>query len=134
MNDHILDAKENKDEIFRVPAVLPLPGLGSFEFLSLLTTETNSNMFDNDAMGLVLNVMRNSGVRRYFLADFILYIVLFVCWVLLVDSSAHSTSSSGNFDWPVKTLIVIVLMLNTLLFTEEFIQSNFLRRREHFRR
>jgi len=43
----------------RTPAVLPLPGLGTVDFLSSLLVKAPPTVFDNDAMAVVLRVLWN---------------------------------------------------------------------------
>jgi hypothetical protein len=40
----------DRDEVYLVPAVLPLPGLGTMDFLTGLIGNTGPDVFDNDAM------------------------------------------------------------------------------------
>ena len=40
----------DRDEVYLVPAVLPLPGLGTLDFLTGLIANTGPDVFDNDAM------------------------------------------------------------------------------------
>ena len=124
----VLESNETKDEVVRVPAVLPLPGLGSFSFLTNLTTKAGPNAFDSDAIGLVLDVMWSSGIRKYFLIDFFFFIVFFTLWVILLEVSLENVET-GN----VMTITSSVIALNTLFFFEEMIQSNFFMSRNHFR-
>ena len=82
---------ERKEGVVRIPAVLPLPGLGSLAFISVLIREMPPNVFDNDAMGLVLRVLWNSEVKLFFLWDFSAFVVYYICWIIFIDFSATST-------------------------------------------
>lgn len=133
-NTTFLNAPENKGELLRTPAVLPLPGLGTLEFLSALTKTANPNVFDNDAMRLVLKVMWRK-ISLFFLLDFVLFIGFFVSWCFLADSTASSTSSSldDTKGWILTSLIALVLVLNTLFLVKELLQADWGRRPQHFR-
>jgi hypothetical protein len=72
-----LNSKLDNGYAYRVPAVLPLPGLGSLKFLSSLLYKVPPTAFDNDAMGLVLRVMWVHYIKKYFLFDLILYLFYF---------------------------------------------------------
>ncbi len=127
--DHSLQARssysyfntESKGQEILVPAVLPLPGLGTLDFLSALITHTGPDVFDNDAMGLVLVVMWNAGVRHYFLIDFIANIAFNIVWVFFVDRTSSNTASNYNstfvgtiLGWTVFTLNAIFLILQII--------------------
>jgi hypothetical protein len=105
-----------------VPAVLPLPGLGNLDFLSALISNTGPDVFDNDAMGLVLVVMWNAGVRRYFLIDFFFNTTFCVIWVLFVDRTSSNTANSSNNVWGVTFLSWATLVLNVMFIVEQVIR------------
>ncbi len=126
MMDGFERKQENKD-IVLIPAVLPMPGLGTLDFLSALLSIPDRHVFDNDAMGLVLLVLWTSGIRRYFLVDFTLNIFFNICWVLFVDKTASSTASSKNNMHTVTSLAWLVLFLNTFFIAEQCLR--FCRRR-----
>lgn len=89
---------EQKDEITLIPAVLPVPDMGTLDFISALLamSTVGAGVFDNDAMGLILIVLWKGGIRTYFLADFVLNIVFSTCWVNFVDRTASSTAIATN--------------------------------------
>ncbi len=124
---------ERKDEITLIPAVLPLPGLGTLDFLSALLSMPSAGpeVFDNDAMGLILIVLWTSGIRQYFLADFMLNILFCACWVHFVDLSASSTSRAtinGSID--VTLLAWSVILMNFIFLFKQGVR--FATRRGHF--
>lgn len=105
-----------------VPAVLPLPGLGTLDFLSALIAHTGPDVFDNDAMGLVLVVMWNAGVRHYFLIDFYINVIFCIVWVFFVDHSSSNTASVNNPVWAVTSLSWGTLLLNIVFMIEQVIR------------
>jgi hypothetical protein len=123
---------EKKDEVILIPAVLPLPGLGTLDFLSALLAMPNigSEVFDNDAMGLVLTVLWNAGIKHYFFVDFILNIVFSSCWINFVDRSASSTSIVSNDANMVTILAWSVILINIIFTVEQGVR--FFTRRGHF--
>lgn len=123
---------EHKDEVVLIPAVLPLPGLGSLDFLSALLAmpNTGSEVFDNDAMGLVLTVLWNAGIKYYFFVDFLLNVIFCSCWINFVDRSASSTSAIANDANLVTILAWSVILINIIFTVEQGIR--FLTRRGHF--
>mmetsp|Transcript_5230 Transcript_5230/g.9965 ORF Transcript_5230/g.9965 Transcript_5230/m.9965 type:complete len:1602 (+) Transcript_5230:107-4912(+) len=123
---------EHKDEVILIPAVLPLPGLGSLDFLSALLAmpNTGSEVFDNGAMGLVLTVLWNAGIKHYFFVDFILNVIFCSCWINFVDRSASSTSSIATDTKVVTILAWSVILINIIFTAEQGIR--FLTRRGHF--
>lgn len=119
----------------RIPALLPLPGLGSFEFLKTLTNECPPSVFDNDAMGLVLDIMWRKHVRHFFLADLALYIGMYILWIVFVDSTSSSTSRISD-SWSDTTTVgfgVTLVVLNTVFAVKELIQSGWGLSSDHFR-
>ena len=113
---------DRKDQEILVPAVLPLPGLGTLDFLSALIAHTGPDVFDNDAMGLVLVVMWNAGVRHYFLIDFYINVVFCIVWVFFVDHSSSNTANENNSVWVVTVLCWSTLILNTVFMIEQVIR------------
>lgn len=120
----------HKDDIVLIPAVLPLPGLGTLDFLSALLSIPDRNVFDSDAMGLVLLVLWKAGIKQFFLIDFFLNSCFCVAWVLFVDTTASSTAKSSNSTVQVTALAWIILTLNGIFIGEQSLR--FLRRRGHF--
>lgn len=113
---------DKKDHEILVPAVLPLPGLGTLDFLSALISHTGPDVFDNDAMGLVLVVMWNAGVRRYFLIDFYINVAFCIVWVFFVDHSSSNTVNPENPVWAVTVLCWGTLVLNFVFMIEQVIR------------
>jgi hypothetical protein len=102
--------------------VLPLPGLGTLDFLSALISHTGPDVFDNDAMGLVLVVMWEAGVRSYFLIDFAVNVIFDVIWVFFVDYSSSNTFSMSNEVWKGTILAWATFVLNSLFIVEQIIR------------
>ncbi len=113
---------DRRDQEILVPAVLPLPGLGTLDFLSALITHTGPDVFDNDAMGLVLVVMWEAGVRYYFLIDFFMNVAFYVIWVFFVDRTSSNTSNVENPVWIVTFLTWATLILNCIFIMEQVIR------------
>lgn len=115
---------DHKAEVFRTPAVLPLPGLGSIRLLSALTAERNAKVFDNEAMGLVLKVMWTKYIRHYFYVDVALYIVFYTLWILFVDMTSSTTHASYRVSKVfVFTIGVVILAINTVFAIKELVQA-----------
>jgi hypothetical protein len=112
------------------PAVLPLPGLGSYSFLKALTVECPPSVFDNDTMALVLRIMWRQHIRSFFLVDFILYILFLCLWVLY---SEFSTSPSTHSDAWMFSIGCALLALNFMFTVKEFVQSDIGRELDYFR-
>jgi len=122
-NWNFTSIEQNRDEVLLVPAILPLPGLGTLRFLSALTSNMGPKVFDNDAMGVVLRVMWESGIKRYFWLDFTLHVAFFICWVYLVDRTASSTATIANpTSWGAPLLPWLVLGLNSFFCIEQTVR------------
>lgn len=113
---------DGRDHETLVPAVLPLPGLGTLDFLSALICHTGPDVFDNDAMGLVLLVMWESGVRNYFLIDFSINVIFYVTWVFFVDRTSSNTMSENNPIWFVTLTTWITFCMNCFFIIEQIIR------------
>jgi len=137
----------------RTPAVLPLPGLGTVDFLSSLLVKAPPTVFDNDAMAVVLRVLWNvcrsqtfgsllflsvfnrshhlfagcfqNHIKKYFILDLSLYIIFFVLWIFIVD---RKTSSPDATDSTVIGAAAVVFLLNSLFAVKELVQSDYGRR------
>lgn len=93
-------------------------------FLGALIDNTPPSVFDNDAMGLVLRVMWNYHLRRWFLLDFLVYAVFYALWIVYVDWTASTTSRpSGEIGTSERTIAGTLLALNTLFGLKEAAQS-----------
>ena len=121
----------SRGHVMRTPAVLPLPGLGSMQFLSSLLDKAPATVFDNDAMAVVLRVLWKTEVRKYFILDLTLYVVFYILWILLVDAkSAQSDETSASYTLGVA---VAVFSLSILFAVKELVQSDYGRRPEYLR-
>jgi hypothetical protein len=112
------------------PAVLPLPGLGSYSFLKALTVECPPSVFDNDTMALVLRIMWKQHIRSFFLVDFMLFILFLCLWLIY---SEFSTSSSTYSDAWMYSIGCALLALNFMFTIKEFVQSDIGRELDYFR-
>lgn len=110
----------------RTPAVLPLPGLGNMSFLSNLLVSSPAEVFDNDAMALVLRVLWKNYIRRYYYFDFCVFMTYYLCWIVLVET-ATILSPTGQIVMKnasaLSVLLPVVLLFNTLFATKEIIEG-----------
>lgn len=108
----------------RVPAVLPLPGLGRMQFLSSLLFKAPPTAFDNNAMAVVLRILWKNHIQKYFILDFIIYMLFYILWIVLVDISLSVDSDirTGTFKMAIA---ILTFLLNVLFATKEMIQSDF---------
>lgn len=121
-------------ELVRTPAVLPLEGLGSVTFLHSLIDSAPPDVFDNDAMGVVLRVMWYSQVRFYFLIDFTVYILFYVVWILYINWTATTTVLNSPLyqnQWAAILVSAIVIIFNTIFAIKELAESDWGRNRRH---
>lgn len=126
------DIGDEADEV-RIPAVLPIPGLGSMQFLSALVTKAPATAFDNEAMGVVLRVMWQNHIRKYYIFDTCIFVSYYALWIILIEASvAESTASQDDDNLPTIAIAGVVLVLNSVFAVKEFIQSNFGRRSGYF--
>jgi len=125
------DSESDYNKLIRTPAVLPLPGLGSFDFLSILTLKAPATAFDNEAMGLVLKVLWKHHIRRYFIVDTMVFTLYYALWMVLVDVTTSSTNylSSSRDQQAVASFLIVV---NSIFVVKECLQSNFGRRPGYF--
>lgn len=119
---------------FRTPAVLPLPGLGDMDFLASLLASAPPDVFDNDAMALVLRVLWKSYIRQYFYLDFCLFLVFYICWIILVETGIASGGPTELPDPSTATISVLaVFAFNTIFAAKELVESRYGRRTMYFR-
>lgn len=128
-----LKSSSRKGKLYRTPAVLPLPGLGEMKFLGALIDRLPPSVFDNDAMGLVLRVMWKDYIRFYFLADVLLFLVLYALWIVYVDWTASTTESSSGMTASENIVALALLAVNSLFGLKEIIQSDTFRRLSYFK-
>ena len=115
------------------PAVLPLPGLGEMDFLSALLSFPRADIWDNEAMALVLRVMWKEHIRKLFIIDFILYLVLCVCWVGLLEAELVQSSPPDLNNAGLETLKYATFVLNSLFAMKETLEARYGRRPGYFR-
>jgi hypothetical protein len=113
--------------------VLPLPGLGEMKFLAALIDKMPPSVFDNDAMGLVLRVMWKDHIRFFFLADVVLFLVLYALWIVYVDWTASTAESSSGMTASENIVALALLVVNSIFGLKEIIQSDMFRRRSYFK-
>ena len=127
---------DGKPKLTRTPAVLPLPGLGTMDFLSSLVLKAPATAFENESMALVLRVMWHNHIKKYFIIDTILFLAYFILWIVLVD--AMTTSETEKFPADsnsrgVERIVAIVTMtLNSVYGVKELVQSDLGRRSGYF--
>ncbi|CAB9511665.1 WD domain, G-beta repeat [Seminavis robusta] len=124
----------SRGTVMRIPAVLPLPGLGTMQFLSSLIEKAPPTVFDNDAIAIVLRVLWKNHIQKYFILDLITYTTFFVLWIVLVDKKSGTTEEE-NEGTAMGTMAVAisVLILNTLFAVKELVQSDYGRRPGYIR-
>jgi len=135
-SEHILKFEDDdtKEYVYRTPAVLPLPGLGSSKFLSSLLNGAPPTVFDNAAMGIVLHVMWEQFIRPYFLFDLSIFLLYYLLWTVVVDWTSSTTSaSSDSLSGIKKATPMCLIVLNTVFAVKEIIQSNFGRSKGYYR-
>ena len=110
------------------PAVLPLPGLGEMDFLSALLSFSRADIWDNEAMALVLRVMWKEHIRKLFIVDFILYLALCVCWVGLLEAELVSSSLPDLTDTGLEALKCATFVLNSVFALKEITEARYGRR------
>lgn len=124
---------DDGDGLTRTPAVLPLPFLGTMEFLSSIIVKLPATAFNNEAMALVLRVMWRRHIRRYFFIDAIVFIIFACLWILLIERTSSTTSTSTVLDRRERVVCVLVIVMNSLFAAKEAIQSDFGRRPGYLR-
>ena len=128
-----IEVDDSKGFVYRTPAVLPLPGLGTAKFLSSLLNRAPPTVFDNAAMGLVLHIMWEHFIRPYFLLDLFFFLLYYIFWTVFVDLTSSTTSSTSDSDGILGYAVLIgLVVLNTVFAMKEIIQSNYGRRRGYF--
>ena len=78
------------------PMIFPIPGLSSLEFLSAMITNCPAEVYQNDEIGLVLDELWVNSTRIMFLVDFAAYLLFFICWSILVTSTANQSEISEH--------------------------------------
>lgn len=114
---------ERKGNFTRIPAVLPIPGLGTLSFLSDLVAYAPADAFDNEAMAIVLRVMWKCHIKRFFLLDMVVYLVFYILWVFLIDKKVSESD---------RAISLVLMIVNTLNVLREIWQSDFGRHPGYF--
>jgi hypothetical protein len=115
------------------PAVLPLPGLGEMDFLACLLSFKRAEIWENEAMALVLRVMWKNHIRKFFIIDFILYLALCACWVFLLEVDLLSSSLPDLNGTSLRIVQGATFGLNSLYALKETIEARYGRRQDYFR-
>lgn len=123
---------EDEGEIVRTPAVLPIPGLGSIAFLSALVAKAPATAFDNEAMGVVLEVMWNDHIWKYYMIDTCFFLCYYALWIILIELNTSSSMEEGGSDMVTIAVAIVLIVLNSLFAGKEIVQSNYGRRRGYF--
>lgn len=116
----------------RIPAVLPVPGLGSMSFLSALVARAPPTAFDNEAMGIVLQVMWQYHIRWYYVIDTVVFICYYALWILLIEFSATKPAGADELSTADTYIAGTILVINSLFAVKEIVQSNLGRRPGYF--
>eukprot|EP00934_Nitzschia_sp_Nitz4_P009346 Nitzschia sp. Nitz4//scaffold208_size52459//21883//26692//NITZ4_006812-RA/size52459-snap-gene-0.6-mRNA-1//-1//CDS//3329541657//9336//frame0 len=120
-------------KLTRIPAVLPLPGLGSMSFLSSLVARAPPTAFDNEAMGVVLRVMWERHIRTIYIVDTIVFVCYYGLWIAVVESTAVNLAESDEDNRRVNIAMAAALMtVNSLFAVKECVQSDLGRRPGYF--
>ena len=110
----------------RTPAVLPLPGLGNMSLLANLLVSSPAEVFDNDAMALVLRVLWKNYIRRYYYCDFCVFVTYYLCWIALVETATILSPTGQNVmknTSVLSVLLPVVLLFNTLFAAKELVEG-----------
>lgn len=120
------DFGEDEGKISRIPAVLPIPGLGTMDFLSALLANAPAAAFDTEAMDTVLKVLWKEHIRKIYIVDTVLFIFYFGLWVLLIERSAVALAEDDSVQDETSTAAIAmsVIAFNTLFATKEMIESS----------
>ncbi len=103
------------------------------QFLSALVAKAPATAFDNEAMGVVLRVMWQNHIRKYYVLDTCIFVSYYALWILLIEASvATSTTVEGGDGLPTIAIGAVVLVLNSMFAVKELVQSNFGRRSGYF--
>jgi len=122
-----------KGGTLRTPAVLPLPGLGEMDFLSCLLKHAPQEAFDNEALAVVLRVLWQKHIRKYYYLDCCLYLMFYISWVVLVETVEDSKHSDIQVDDPGMVLVFIVVGFNALFNAKELVEGRYGRRPAYWR-
>lgn len=97
-----------------------LRGLGTLEFLKILIASSSTHFMDVDALGIVVDALWIKHIRKYFLLEFWLFMVLCVCWLSL--QFLHMQEVSFAKTSPLR---MVILVIDLVLFVKEFLQLRF---------
>lgn len=94
--------------------------------LANLLVSAPAEVFDNDAMALVLRVLWKQYIRRYYYIDFCIYITYYICWIVLVETATILSPSGQILIKDVSTLTIlvpVVVMFNTIFAAKEITEG-----------
>lgn len=116
--------RKNREYITRTPAVLPLPGLGDMDFLASLLMFAPLEVFENEAMAVVVRVVWYNHVQKFFFLDCIVFTIYYICWVALVELTFSSEDAyKFNEQYAVSWMAWLTIFFNSLFAVKEIMQS-----------
>jgi WD40 repeat protein len=116
--------RKNREYISRAPAVLPLPGLGDMDFLASLLMFAPLEVFENEAMAVVVRVVWYNHIRKFFFLDCVIFALYYTSWVALVELTfSNEDSYEFNEDSTASWMASLTIFLNTLFAIKEMMQS-----------
>ena len=133
-NDKFSKELDIRGGMSRTPAVLPLPGLGAMDFLASLLTNAPADVFDNNAMALVLKILWKYHIKFFFCLDFVVFLTHYCSWIALVELVASSGPPVKFQLGSSETILgLAVSALNTIFASKEVAQSRVGRRGVYWR-
>jgi hypothetical protein len=118
-----------QDGMMRTPAVLPLPGLGDMGLLACLLASAPPEVFDADAMGIVLRVLWHDHIRIYYHIDCILFVIYYGCWVALIE---RTLAWEEGFFSSQNMMMYVVTCFNTLFTLKELMEGRYGTRKNYW--
>jgi WD40 repeat protein len=114
---------QSREFITRTPAVLSLPGLGDMDFLASILMYAPLEVFENEAMAVVVRVVWYNHIRKFFLLDCALYAIYYVCWISLVELTLLSKDNQWEVEWiTLKLIAMTTATFNTIFAVKEIMQ------------
>jgi WD40 repeat protein len=115
--------RQSREFITRTPAVLSLPGLGDMDFLASMLMYAPLEVFENEAMAVVVRVVWYNHIRKFFLLDCILYAAYYVSWITLVELTLLSKDNDWRVEWfTLKLIAMTTATFNTVFAVKEIMQ------------
>lgn len=107
----------------RTPAVLPVPGLGNIDFLSSLLRVSRADVFDNDAMAVVLRVLWRHHIRKFYYIDCCFFASFYLSWIVFLELVTTSEITNTMNPRTTPTLALVIISLNTMFAAKEVIEA-----------